>query len=199
LRRGCTAPASCRSASCCRASASPSSAQPATLAQRLGVRVSESALTGVKVTHVLRGGAAERLGLAAGDELIGVGGWRLRRLDDALRFVAPGGETPLVVSRDQRLLELRFDADALAGDERGAVQLRRADAASAEAQRSARHGSPAERTLPARVRGRAGRWRSSRWCSRWPRHAWLTARLAERMGEIDAARRGCRRGSRSRT
>jgi hypothetical protein len=109
--------------------------QPATLAQRLGVRVSESALTGVKVTHVLRGGAAERIGLAAGDELIGVGGWRLRRLDDALRFVAPGGETPLVVSRDQRLLELRFDGDALADDDRGAVQLRRADAASAEAKR----------------------------------------------------------------
>ena len=43
-----------------------SSAQPATLAQRLGVRVSESALTGVKVTHVLRGGAGERAGLAAG-------------------------------------------------------------------------------------------------------------------------------------
>jgi predicted metalloprotease with PDZ domain len=38
--------------------------QPATLAQRLGVRVSESALTGVKVTHVLRGGGGERIGLA---------------------------------------------------------------------------------------------------------------------------------------
>jgi predicted metalloprotease with PDZ domain len=35
-------------------------AQPATLAQRLGVRVNESALTGVKVSHVLRDGAGER-------------------------------------------------------------------------------------------------------------------------------------------
>ena len=109
--------------------------QPATLAQRLGVRVSESALTGVKVTHVLRGGAGERIGLAAGDELIGVGGWRLRRLDDALRFVAPAGDTPLLVARDQRLRELRFDPGALAGEESGAVQLRRADAASADAKR----------------------------------------------------------------
>ena len=110
--------------------------QPATLAQRLGVRVSESALTGVKVTHVLRGGAAERIGLAAGDELIGVGGWRLRRLDDALRCVGPGGAAaPLCVARDQRLLELRFDAGLLAGDDSGAVQLRRADGASAEARR----------------------------------------------------------------
>ena len=109
--------------------------QPATLAQRLGVRISESALTGVKVTHVLRGGGAERIGLAAGDELIGVGGWRLRRLDDALRFVAATGTTSLCVARDQRLLELRFDPGLLAGDESGAVQLRRVDGASAEARR----------------------------------------------------------------
>jgi predicted metalloprotease with PDZ domain len=110
--------------------------QPATLAQRLGVRVSESALTGVKVTHVLRGGAAERIGLAAGDELIGIGGWRLRRLEDALRFVGPGAAAaPICVARDQRLLELRFDAGLLAGDDSGAVQLRRLDGASAEARR----------------------------------------------------------------
>ena len=109
--------------------------QPATLAHRLGVRISESALTGVKVTHVLRGGGAERIGLAAGDELIGVGGWRLRRLDDALRFAAASGTTPLCIARDQRLLELRFDPGLLAGDESGALQLRRVDGASAEARR----------------------------------------------------------------
>ena len=51
------------------------------------MRVSESALTGVKVTHVLRDGAGERAGLAPGDELIAVDGWRLRRLDDALRVL----------------------------------------------------------------------------------------------------------------
>ena len=109
--------------------------QPATLAQRLGVRVSESALTGVKVTHVLRGGGGERIGLAAGDELIGVGGWRLRRLDDALRFAAPAGATPLCIARDQRLLDLRFDPGLLAGDESGPVQLRRVDGATPEARR----------------------------------------------------------------
>ncbi|MBC8058338.1 MAG: M61 family metallopeptidase, partial [Rhizobiales bacterium] len=52
----------------------------ATLAQRLGVRVGESALTGVKVSQVLRGGAAERAGLSAGDELLAIAGWRVRRL-----------------------------------------------------------------------------------------------------------------------
>ena len=55
------------------------------------MRVAESALTGVKVTHVLRGGAAERAGLAAGDEMLALGGWRMRRLDDAAALLAPAG------------------------------------------------------------------------------------------------------------
>ncbi|HEX6363068.1 MAG TPA: PDZ domain-containing protein, partial [Albitalea sp.] len=76
-------------------------AQPATLAQRLGLRVSETPLTGVKVTHVLRGGAAEQAGLSPGDELLAVEDWRLRRLDDALRLVEPGAEARVLLSRDQ--------------------------------------------------------------------------------------------------
>ena len=107
--------------------------QPATLAQRLGVRVSEGALTGIKVTHVLRDGAGERAGLAPNDELIAVGGWRFRRLDDALRALAPEGETPILVSRDQRVLTLAIEAAALAGA--GAVQLQPADKADAQARR----------------------------------------------------------------
>jgi predicted metalloprotease with PDZ domain len=109
--------------------------QPATMAQRLGVRVNESALTGIKVTHVLRDGAAERAGLAPGDELIAVGGWRVRRLDDALRVLAAEGETPIVVGRDQRLLTLALSSSALAGAEVGAVQLKPAEKADAEARR----------------------------------------------------------------
>ena len=84
---------------------------------------------------VLKADGIIALKIREGDELIGVGGWRLRRLDDTLRFVAPGAPAPLVVGRDQRLLELRFDPAALAGDDSGAVQLRRAEAASADAQR----------------------------------------------------------------
>jgi len=109
--------------------------QPATLAQRLGVRVNESALTGIKLTHVLRDGAAERAGLAPGDELIAVGGWRVRRLDDALRVLATEGETPIVVGRDQRLLTLALSSSALAGAEAGAVQLKPAEKADVEARR----------------------------------------------------------------
>ena len=107
--------------------------QPATLAQRLGVRVNESALTGVKVTHVLRDGAGERAGLAPGDELIAVGGWRIRRLDDALRALAADGETPLVIGRDQRLLTLAVGGASLVGA--GAVQLKMAENADADARR----------------------------------------------------------------
>lgn len=83
-------------------------AQPATLAQRLAVRVNESALTGIKVTHVLRGGAGERAGLSVGDELIALDDWRLRRLDDALRLLAPGQQGTLLVGREQRIVRLAF-------------------------------------------------------------------------------------------
>jgi len=92
-------------------------AQGPSLAQRLGLRVAESALTGVKATHVLRGGAAESAGIAAGDELLALDGWRLRRLDDALRLLQPGRSAELLVARDQRLqrLALRLPDDASAG------------------------------------------------------------------------------------
>jgi len=100
--------------------------QPATLAQRLGLRVAESALTGVKVTHVLAGGAAQRIGLAAGDELIGVDGWRLRRLEDALRCLGDG-EAELLVGRDQRLVRLALEPGLLAPSDRGAVILQPAE------------------------------------------------------------------------
>jgi predicted metalloprotease with PDZ domain len=81
-------------------------AQAPTVAQRLGMRVSESALTGVRVTHVLRGGAAERAGVSVGDELLAVDGWRVRRLDDASRLLTQGAAGNLMLTRDQRVLSL---------------------------------------------------------------------------------------------
>ncbi|MES2993355.1 MAG: PDZ domain-containing protein [Pseudomonadota bacterium] len=97
----------------------------ATLAQRLGVRVAESALTGVKVSHVLRGGAGEAAGLAPGDELLAVAGWRVRRLDDANRVLEPGRAAPLLVARDQRVLPLTLTLPAAGA---GGVSLRPAAA-----------------------------------------------------------------------
>ncbi|MDR7295835.1 putative metalloprotease with PDZ domain [Pelomonas aquatica] len=77
------------------------------VAQRLGLRVRESALTGVQVSHVLAGGAGEAGCINARDEILGCNGWRLRRLDDAPGLLAPGeARLRLLVSRDQRLVEL---------------------------------------------------------------------------------------------
>jgi predicted metalloprotease with PDZ domain len=81
-------------------------AQAPTVPQRLGIRVSESALTGVRISHVLRGGAGERAGASVNDEVLAVDGWRIRRLDDLLRVTVPGGQATLLVSRDQRVLSL---------------------------------------------------------------------------------------------
>ena len=95
--------------------------QPATLAQRLGLRVNENALTGIRISHVLRGGVAERAGLAAGDELLAVCDWRLRRLDEALRLMRPGVLTPLLIARDQRVLTRSLSLPD--GDAPGAIAL----------------------------------------------------------------------------
>jgi len=77
------------------------------VAQRLGLRVRESALTGVQVSHVLAGGPAEAGGVNARDEVLGCNGWRLRRLDDAPALLKAGDtRLRLLVSRDQRLVEL---------------------------------------------------------------------------------------------
>ena len=99
-------------------------AEPATLAQRLGLRVSEGALTGVKVSQVLRGGAAEQAGLAAGDELLAVDGWRVRRLDDALRLLTAGVAAPWLVARDQRVLALALRLPAETPPDAGAILLK---------------------------------------------------------------------------
>lgn len=81
-------------------------------APRLGLRVSES--SGIKLTAVLRGSAAERAGMAASDEWLGVEsaapnapGWRLRKLDDLSLVLAPQAQTcTALIARDQRLLRL---------------------------------------------------------------------------------------------
>ncbi len=96
--------------------------QPATLVQQLAIRVNESALTGIKVSHVLRGGAGERAGLSPGDEVLALDGWRLRRLDDAQRLLAPGRKARLLVARDQRVLTLTIERPA-AAEVSGSVTL----------------------------------------------------------------------------
>ena len=86
--------------------------EPAPLAQRVGLRVIETA--GIQVKTVLRGGAAEQAGLAAGDEWLGVtvgsgktaSRWRLTKLDDLLLYAGTSNQVTAWVARDKRLLEL---------------------------------------------------------------------------------------------
>jgi predicted metalloprotease with PDZ domain len=86
--------------------------EPAQMAQRLGLRVSESA--GIHVKVVLRGGAAEEAGLASNDEWLGleVGTgktatqWRLSKLDDLALYAGHATKVGILVARDKRLLKL---------------------------------------------------------------------------------------------
>jgi predicted metalloprotease with PDZ domain len=82
--------------------ATPDTAMPA-LAASIGLRLTEGAVSGVQVKSVLRGSAAERAGVAAGDELLAVDGWRVRRLDDAQQWLATGRPFELLLVRDQRV------------------------------------------------------------------------------------------------
>ncbi|MFM8623122.1 MAG: M61 family metallopeptidase [Betaproteobacteria bacterium] len=83
--------------------------EPDALAQRLGLRVDESA--GLKIRTVLHGGAAHAAGLSAGDEWLGLEtgratSWRLRRLDDLMLYARAGEKVRAWVSRDDQLLWL---------------------------------------------------------------------------------------------
>ena len=97
---------------------------PAQLAHRLGVRVSET--NGLHIKTVLRGGALEKAGFAAGDEWLGIeavkpskglepasktghaSAWRMSRLDDVLLYAGHAKKVIALVSRDKRLLRLEL-------------------------------------------------------------------------------------------
>jgi predicted metalloprotease with PDZ domain len=93
----------------------------APLAQRLGLRASESA-AGVLVKAVLRDGAAEQAGMAAGDEWLAVEvgrgtkahTWRLKKLDDLPLWLGPATRCRALVSRNQRLQWLNLNVPQLA-------------------------------------------------------------------------------------
>jgi len=83
-------------------------------AQRLGLRVGES--HSVHIKTVLRGGPAEKAGMTAGDEWLGIEvnqqGWRISKLEDVAFYA--GTETALtaLVARDGRLLHLALELPA---------------------------------------------------------------------------------------
>jgi predicted metalloprotease with PDZ domain len=84
--------------------------EPAQLAQRLGIRVTET--SGVQIKQVLRGGAAEQAGIAANDEWIGLEvaghGWRMTKLDDLTLYAGSHKKVTALVARDRRLLRLEL-------------------------------------------------------------------------------------------
>ncbi|GAA6141494.1 peptidase M61 [Hydrogenophaga sp. 5NK40-0174] len=92
------------------------STAPAPLAQRLGLRVQEQNGI-VTVKTVLRGGAADEAGLAAGDEWLGVElppakrgqaseAWRVNELKDLELYLHGRSSLTALVSRDKQLLRL---------------------------------------------------------------------------------------------
>jgi len=86
--------------------------EPAQLAQRLGLRANEGQTLQIKA--VLRGGAAEQAGFAAGDEWLGIeagqgssrSSWRMHKLDDLLLYAGGQSRVRALVARDKRLLYL---------------------------------------------------------------------------------------------
>ncbi len=94
--------------------------EPSQLAQALGLRVAEG--TAVQIKNVLRGGAAEAAGFAAGDEWLGIevgttkprrdksapasSGWRINKLDDVALYAGTNAQVNALVARDKRLLTL---------------------------------------------------------------------------------------------
>ena len=90
--------------------------EPAQMAQALGLRVTEG--SAVQVKTVLRGGAAEKAGFAAGDEWLGVevesgvgtaksaSAWRISKLEEITFYAGNATKVKALVARDKRLLKL---------------------------------------------------------------------------------------------
>jgi predicted metalloprotease with PDZ domain len=88
--------------------------EKAPLAQQLGLRVSETN-GAIALKNVLRGGAAEAAGMAAGDDWLGVEfaparrgesveAWRVHKLDEVNALRGARAKLTALVSRDKRLL-----------------------------------------------------------------------------------------------
>jgi len=91
--------------------------EKAPLAQKLGLRVTEK--EGISLKTVLRGGAAEAAGMAAGDEWLGVEfapakrgqaaeAWRVHKLDEVAGLRGRREQLTALVARDKRLLRCKL-------------------------------------------------------------------------------------------
>ena len=103
------------------ATAEPGASLP--MAQRLGLRVSESS-GALLIKNVLRGGLAEKAGLCAGDEWLAVDDWRIHKLEDMGLLCGSAEQTVATVSRDKRLLRLKLTLPGVTQERSSSFMLR---------------------------------------------------------------------------
>lgn len=86
--------------------------EPATVEQKLGLKLAQTS-AGVMVKSVKDGYAAQRAGISAGDELLGVNGWRMRSVKDWAIYASKGEAATVLVARDGLLMtmEMKMPSD----------------------------------------------------------------------------------------
>jgi predicted metalloprotease with PDZ domain len=77
--------------------------KPPSLTQQWGLRTSDKA-GALVIGAVMRGSPAEAAGLSAGDEVLALNQWRVRKADDLRQWLQAGQPQQLLISRDQRLI-----------------------------------------------------------------------------------------------
>lgn len=81
------------------------------LTQQWGVRIQDNNGS-PKVQAVMRGSLAEQIGLSAGDEVLALDGWRVKKAEDLATWHDAARAQVLMISRDQRILSLKVPACA---------------------------------------------------------------------------------------
>ncbi|MBI5925746.1 MAG: M61 family metallopeptidase [Aquabacterium sp.] len=85
------------------------SGKAAPLPQQWGLRIQDNN-GAAKVQAVMRGGVAEGMGLSAGDELLALDGWRIRKADDLAAWHDAQRAQVLLICRDQKVSTLTVPA-----------------------------------------------------------------------------------------
>jgi predicted metalloprotease with PDZ domain len=93
------------------------------MAQRLGLRVSESSGS-LMIKNVLTGGLAQQAGFAAGDEWLAVDDWRIHKLEDIGLLCGAAKQTTATVSRDKRLLHFKLTLPSATQEPSSSFMLR---------------------------------------------------------------------------
>jgi predicted metalloprotease with PDZ domain len=93
------------------------------MAQRLGLRVSESSGSLI-IKTVLRDSLAEAAGFAAGDEWLAVGDWRIHKLEDIGLLCGSAQQTIATVSRDKRIMRFTLTLPSATPEPSSSFMLR---------------------------------------------------------------------------